>query len=204
MICFNSGCSFTTPGSQIKQEDMYCYLLSKDLGCEQFINESRPGSSNDLIIRRVYKHVLENQNTDTFYIVNLTSLNRIELEQSKSDKLQEILTPEAVSRYDFETGELTAYSQIVGLVHFLNQHNKNFYIINNSKSFTEGAWAPRDAFIKFVKNEKRILNLYHWSKYEFHKDYSKIKPHDYNLYGWAGHDGPEGHYTYYSKLKTLV
>ena len=41
-------------------------------------------------------------------------------------------------------------------------------------------------------------------KYEFHKDVSKIKPWDYDLYGWAGHDGVDGHYAYYQMLKTLI
>jgi hypothetical protein len=204
MICFNSGCSFTTPGPQIAQEEMYWYLLAQDLGCTKIINESRPGSSNDLIIRRVYKHAIENPDSDTFYIINLTSLNRCEISQDQSEKLQEILTPVALARYDFETVELTAYAQIIGLVSFLNQYQKNFYIINNSKCFTDGNWGPRDAFMKFVNNESRILNLYQWAKYDFHQFHSKIRPYDYEDYGWNGHDGPAGHRAYYNKLRELI
>lgn len=204
MIVFNSGCSFTTPGVQIKQEEMYWYLLAKDLGSKDIINASRPGSSNDLIIQRVYNHVLKNSADDVFYIVNLTSLNRCELEQSQSEKLQDILKPDAIARYDFETVELTAYAQLIGLVSFLNLYEKDFYIINNSKGFASGSWPPRDNFKSFVDSDPRILNLYQWSKYDFHTNHSKIKPYDYDLYGWHGHDGPEGHHAYYNKLKELI
>jgi hypothetical protein len=204
MIIFNSGCSFTTPNTLVKEEEMYWYLLAKDLNGTDIVNASRPGSSNDLIIQRVYNHVLKNPEANTFYIINLTSLNRFELERSQSEKLQDILTPEAIARYDFETIELTAYTQIIGLVSFLNLYRKNFYIINNSKEFSLGPWPPRDTFKFFVNGEPRILNLYQWSKYHFHMNYSKIKPYDYDQYKWNGHDGPEGHLAYYKKLKEII
>ena len=204
MICYNSGCSFTTPNALISNEQMYWYMLAKDKGCNEFINESRPGSSNDLILQRIYNHVLSNINTKTFYIINLTSLNRIELEPFRSDKLQEILKPEALDRYDFETVELTLFAQLVGVITFLNFYKTDFYIINNNKELSKTQWQPRDNFLKFLKNEKRALNLFKFSKFDFHQTISHIKPYDYNLYGWSGHDGPTGHYAYYSKLKTLT
>jgi len=204
MKCYNSGCSFTTPDSIIANQQMYWYLLAKDKGCTEFVNHSRPGSSNDLILQRIYNHVLANLNSNTFYIINLTSMNRIELEPLQSDKLQDILKPEALIRYDFETAELTLFVQIIGVISFLNFYKKDFYIINNNKELSDTQWEPRDNFLEFLKKEKRALNLFKFSKFNFHQNISKIKPHDYNLYGWSGHDGPEGHYAYYSKLKTLV
>lgn len=205
MIIYNSGCSFTSPMPGIlKDSDMYWYMLGKDLNATKFINDSQPGSSNNLIIQRVYNHVLANLNLDCFYVINLTSLNRIQLCQNQTEKLQEILIPAALATYDFETMELTAYVQIMGLVSFLQLHKKNFYIINNSKEFTNGPWPPRDNFMKFVSNTPRILNLYQYSKFDFHSKYSRIKPIDYNLYGWNGHDGPDGHLAYYKKLKEII
>jgi hypothetical protein len=183
---------------------MYWYMLAKDKGCSEFINDSRPGSSNELILSRVYQHVLANINDSTFYIINLTSVNRIELEQARSDKLQDVLKPDALVRYNFEIQELLLYSQIIGMISFLRLHNKDFYIINNSKELLDTQWLPRDDFLKFIKEEKRVLNLFKFSKFNFHCTISHIKPYDFNLYGWAGHDGPDGHSAYYSKLKTLI
>ncbi len=183
---------------------MYWYLLGKDLNCDQFINESRPGSSNDLIIQRVMRHVLENPNLDVFYIINLTTLNRLELEKNTSDKMEHVLKPEALVRLDHEIVECTAYAQIIGVVSLLKQYNKDFYIINNAKCYCDGSWSYRDNYMNFVLNEPRILNLYKWSKFNFHKDVSKIKPYDFHLYGWFGHDGPEGNYAYYKKLKEII
>lgn len=204
MKCYNSGCSFTSPNNFTQNEQMYWYMLAKDKGCSEFINDSRPGSSNELILSRVYQHVLANINDSTFYIINLTSVNRIELEQARSDKLQDVLKPDALVRYNFEIQELLLYSQIIGMISFLRLHNKDFYIINNSKELLDTQWLPRDDFLKFIKEEKRVLNLFKFSKFNFHCTISHIKPYDFNLYGWAGHDGPDGHSAYYSKLKTLI
>jgi len=204
MKCYNSGCSFTTPNSIIKNEQMYWYLLAKDKGCTEFVNDSKPGSSNDLILQRIYNHVLANLNSNIFYIINVTSTNRMEIEQLQSEKLQDILKPEALIRYDFETIELTLFAQLIGVISFLNFYKKDFYIINNNKKLSNTQWFPRDNFLEFLKKEKRALNLFNFSKFDFHQNISQIKPYDYNLYGWSGHDGPEGHYAYYSKLKTLV
>lgn len=204
MILFNSGCSYTTPNTLINQKDMYWYKLSNYLHCDCAINESKPGSSNDLIIRRVYNHVLKNINLDTFYLIGLTSLNRIELNQEGSETFIEILTNEAIAKYDFETMELTAYAQIIGIVSFLNQYKKPFYIVNNSTPFIDGYWDPRNEFIKFVKSEKRILNLYENSRVNFHKNNSKIKPYDYDQYGWNGHDCAIGHDAYFNFLVELI
>ena len=205
MILFNSGCSFTSkhPG-KVTDDQMYWYYLALDMEAETIINSSTPGASNNLIIQRVYRHLLSNLESDTFYIINLTSLNRLDLEQSKTDKFQNILTPEAIARFEFETAELTAYSQIVGLVSCLDLHKKDYYIINNSKIFELDPGQPRKQFADFLKDNPRILNLYQYSRYDFHEKYSRIKPWDYDLYGWNGHDGPAGHLAYYHKLKEII
>ena len=204
MKCYNSGCSYTTSNPVIANEQMYWYLMAKDKGCTEFVNDSKNGSSNEVILQRIYNHVLSNLNDDIFYIINLTSMNRLDLEQSKTDRLQDILKPEALVRYDFETAELSLFSQVIGIVSFLNLYGKDFYIINNNKALSDTCWPPRDKFVEFLKKEKRVLNLFQFSRVEFHQNISHIKPWDYNSFGWAGHDGPEGHYAYYNKLKTLV
>ena len=204
MLVFNSGCSFTTPDEFIAEQDMYWYRLAQDMSADKIINESRPASSNDLIIQRVYRHVLANPTLDTFYIVNLTSLNRIELEPKKSDQFITILTPDAIARIDFETVELTVLSQLIGLVTFLRTYKKDFYIINNSKQLSSTPWPPRDSFVKYLQSDPKILNLFNHSRFEFHKNISGVKPYDYDSLGWAGHDGADGHLAYYNHLKTLI
>jgi len=204
MICFNSGCSYTTSNQFIDEENMYWYYLAKYVGCDQFINESKDGSSNDLIFERVVRHVLENVELNTFYIINLTSLNRLELCSTTTHNFEQCLNRQAISMLEFEVLELTAYPKIIGLVSFLNCYKKNFFIINNSNPFIKGEYTKRNAFTNFIENESRILNLYKWSKVEFHEKISKVKPYDYNQYGWQGHDGPEGHYQYFLKLTEII
>jgi hypothetical protein len=183
---------------------MYWHYLARDMGAQTIINDSQSGSSNNLIIQRVYRHLLSNLDCDTFYIINLTSLNRLDLEQRRSDKFEEVLIPEAISRHEWETVELVAYSQIVGIVSCLNLYKKNYYIINNSRTFDWDPFGPRKPFFYFVNDNPRILNLYQYSRYNFHEKYSGIKPWDYDLYGWNGHDGPAGQLAYYHKLKEII
>jgi hypothetical protein len=205
MMLYNSGCSFTSEHHGIVTDDqMYWYYLALDMGANQIVNDSSSGSSNNLIIQRVYRHLLANLEADTFYIINLTSLNRLDIERFKSDKFQDILTPEAISRIEWESLELIAYSQIVGLISCLNLYKKDYYIINNSIAFQWDVPPPRREFFDFVKDNPRILNLYQYSRYNFHEKYSGIKPWDYDLYGWNGHDGPAGHLAYYHKLKEII
>lgn len=202
--CFNSGCSFTTAVPQIHESQMYWYLLGQHLGCTEFENQSRPGSSNDLIIQRVYRHVLENLIKDVIYVIGLTSLNRLEIEPNRSEKMQDILNPRAISQIDWETIELTAYGQIIGLVSFLRFYKRRYFIVNNSKGWIEGQWYPRDQFMKFVQNTPEILNLYSDARIDFHEKTSGIKPYDYDIYGWNGHDGPTGHRAYFEMLRNKL
>ena len=205
MIVYNSGCSFTSEHADIISDNqMYWYFLAKDLGAETIINDSKSGSSNNLIIQRVYRHLFSNLDSNTFYIINLSSLNRMDIEQNKSDKFEEVLTAEAISRYEFETAELVAYSQLVGLISCLTLYNKDYYIINNSREFDWNPPPPRNHFFNFLKDNPKVLNLYQYSRYGFHEKYSRIKPFDYHLWGWNGHDGPEGHLAYYHKLKEII
>jgi len=128
----------------------------------------------------------------------------MDLEQSKSDRIEDVLNMNAVSRWEWETAELVTYMQIAGLVAFLNSYNKPYYIINNSKVFEWDPPGPRKPFFNFVKDNPRILNLYKYSRYDFHETYSGMKPWDYDLYGWNGHDGPAGHLAYYHKLREII
>ena len=204
MLCFNSGCSFTTNDEHVANEQMYWYMLAKDLGCTSFINHSVPSSSNEEIFRRIYVHVLENLDSNVLYFINITSTNRIDIVAERTSRMQEILTKEAIAVYDYEIRELSLFTQIIGLMSFLDLHKKKFYIINNSKELSSSQYPLRDRLIDYLINRPELLNIFKNSKYEFHKNISKIKPWDYNNYGWAGHDGVTGHYAYYQMLKTLI
>ena len=204
MICFNSGCSFTTSDEYVSDDKMYWYLLAKDFGCTSCINQSKSGSSNEEIFRRVYNHVLEKPNSDVLYFINLTSTNRIDITADETSKMQDILTKQAVVMYDYEVRELHLLTQLIGIVSFLDQHKKKFYVVNNSKVLSSSEYPLRDPLVNYLKTRSELLNVFENSKYEFHRDVSKIKPRDYEIYGWNGHDSAEGHYAYYQMLKSLI
>jgi len=212
MILFNTGDSHTcyNTGNGIgiwcpNVEDHYWYKIGmNDYGCTDFINESIPGRSNDMMIKLVIKHVLENPTVDVLYIINITSIFRFDLNSPDSETLQNILTAEAVANLDFETVECTLYAHLIGLIEFLKSRNKKFLIINNGKNFSDSPLPIRDAYVAYFKQEPRVLNWFDNGKVSFHKNITKIKPVDYNSYGWSGHDGYAGQTAYYKMLVTRL
>jgi len=206
MMLYNVGDSHTYPDGKWNTEpyDQYWLRIAKDYGYTTIVNDSQPGRSNDAMIKLVIKHVLENIDLPTLYIVNITTIFRIDLHTPGSSTLKDILTPAAVADLDFETIECSLYAHLIGLIEFLKSYNKQFLIVNNGKNFSSECLPMRDAYVEYFKQEPRILNWFNNGKVNFHQDVTKIKPVDYNLYSWDGHDGPSGHNAYYKMLVTRL
>lgn len=181
-------------------EDHYWYKIAKLYGCKEILNESLPGRSNDMMIKLAMKHCLENPELLTLYIINITTIFRIDLNTSNSHTLHNILTKQALEVLDFETIECTLYAKLIGLMEFFKSHNKQFLIINNGKNFSDDQLPMRDAYVKYFKQEPRILNWFDNSRIWFHENTTGVKPVDFYLYGWNGHDGPTGHSLYFDML----
>lgn len=211
MILYNLGDSYTCYLEADKDpsigawcpniEDHYWYKIAQLYGCKKIINESLPGRSNDMMIKLAVKHCLENPKLPTLYIINITTIFRIDLTTPHSHTLHNILSKKAVETLNFETIECTLYAHLIGFIEFLKSRNKQFLIINNGKNFSADPMPMRDAYVKYFKQEPRILNWFDNSKIWFHENVSRIKPVDFNLFRWNGHDGPEGHYEYFKMLQ---
>lgn len=208
MLLFNTGDSHTSydGGDWCPNvEDHYWYKLAmQDLGCTEYINESANGNSNDTMIKSVVRHCLENPNLPTLYIINITTLFRIDLTLLKSHTLHKILTPEAISEIEFEAIECTLYAHLIGLIEFLKARGKKFLIINNGKNFSQEELPARDAYIRYFKQESRIINWFDNARINFQETVTGIKPVDFQKYGWNGHDGVAGHLKYYQMLRTRL
>jgi len=202
MILYNLGDSHTynngiwCPSIQ----DHYWYKISKLYGCTEIVNESLPGRSNDMMLKLAMQHCLENPKLPVLYILNITTIFRKDLTTPHSHTLHNILTKEAIEKLDFETIECTLYAHIIGLIEFFKARNKQFLIINNGKNFSDNQLPMRDAFVNYVKNEPRILNWFDDSRIWFQENITGIKPVDFDLCGWNGHDGPAGHSMYFDML----
>ncbi|CAB4129158.1 hypothetical protein UFOVP112_256 [uncultured Caudovirales phage] len=206
MMLYNVGDSHTYPAGKWNTElyDQYWQQIANFYGCTDIVNDSIPGRSNDAMIKLVIKHELENPNLPTLYIVNITTIFRIDLHTPESSTLKDVLTTKAIAELDFETIECSLYAHLIGLIEFLKSRNKQFLIINNGKNFSSDQLPMRDAYVEYFQREPRILNWFSNSKVNFHQDTTKIKPVDYDLYSWDGHDGPEGHRAYYEMLVTRL
>lgn len=204
--CYNVGAGHTSTYPWCpNMEDHYWYKIAKEVYyCNDIINASRPGRSNEAMIKLVMRHCLENPCLPTVYFINITTIFRIDLTEPASSTLHDILRPNAIAILDFETIECTLYSQLIGLMEFLNARNKQFLIFNNSKAFSDARLPKRDKFVEYFKNETRVVNWFENARATFHENLSKVKPVDFDLYQWDGHDGPEGHTAYYKMLLTRL
>lgn len=208
MILFNTGDSHTWATDENdwcpNLEDHYWYKIAKLFGCKEIVNESLPGRSNDMMIKLAMQHCLENPELPTLYIINITTIFRFDLTTPHSHTLHNILTKQAVETLDFETIECTLYAKLIGLMEFFKSRNKQFLIINNGKNFSDDQLPVRDAFVTYFKNEHRVLNWFNNGRIFFQENVTKIKPVDFNLYEWNGHDGPQGHDRYFHMLLELI
>lgn len=204
--CYNVGDGHASNGRWCPNlKDHYWYKIAMDnYNCTDFINDSMPGRSNDMMIKLVVKHVLENPTADVLYIINITTIFRIDLTTPRSFTLHDILIPRAVADLDYETIECTLYAHLIGLIDFLKVRNKKFLIINNGKNFSDKQLPMRDAYVAYFKQEPRVLNWFDNARVYFQENVTKIKPVDFNQYSWNGHDGPEGHAKYYEMLSTRL
>jgi len=181
-------------------EDHYWHKIGKLYGCKHIKNDSFPGRSNEAMIKIAMTHCLQNLKLPTLYILNITTMYRFELEQPASYPLQEILKKSALKKLDFETLECTLYAQLIGLMEFFKARNKKFLIINNDKNFSSEQLPMRDAFVKYFQDEPRVLNWFDNSRTYFHENVTQIKPVDFDVFGWNGHDGVQAHSKYYEML----
>jgi hypothetical protein len=208
MILFNTGDSHTWATDKNKWcpllTDHYWYKISELFKCREIINESLPGRSNDMMIKLAMQHCLENPKLPTLYIINITTIFRFDLTTPHSHTLHNILTKEAVSVLDFETIECTLYTHIIGLIEFFKARNKQFLIINNGKNFSDDQLPMRDVYVDYFKKEPRILNWFNNSRTWFQENTTNIKPVDFDLYEWNGHDGPKGHDRYFQMLHQIL
>lgn len=199
--CYNIGDGHASNGTWCPNiKDHYWYKIAKLYGCKQIINESMPGRSNDSLIKLAMKHCLENPDLPTLYIINITTIFRFDLTTPHSHTLHDILTNEAIAKLDFETIECTLYAHLIGIIEFFKARNKQFLIINNGKNFSDSQLPMRDAYVKYVKNEPRILNWFDNSRIWFQENVTRVKPVDFQLFGWNGHDGPIAHSLYFDML----
>lgn len=199
--CYSVGDGHASNGTWCPNiEDHYWYKIAKLYGCEKIVNESLPGRSNDMMMKLAMQHCLENPKLPTLYIINITTIFRFDLTTPHSHTLHDILTKKAIEALDFETMECTLYAHLIGFIEFLKARNKQFLIINNGKNFSAESLPMRDAYVNYFKQEPRILNWFDNGRIWFQENVTGIKPVDFNLYGWNGHDGPAGHSLYFDML----
>jgi hypothetical protein len=138
MKVYNVGDSFTEAGPWAPNEqEHFWYRLAQDLGCSEFVNDSQGGRSNERILKLVLQHLLENPAEDTVYFVNITTIYRLDVTGDGDDKFHDILRPNAIANFAFETVECNLYMQLIGVVEALKARNKQFLVFNNFQNFSQ-------------------------------------------------------------------
>lgn len=200
---YNVGDSHTWTSDLVPLEQQYWYKIYQNLiPARDFYNFSQCGRSNDRNINQVYYHILSNPGLDTFYCINLTFYNRIDVNSAKSLALHDVLSKQAIADYDWEFMENSMHIKLCMLIDILHYHNKKFIVINNTKNYwREGI---DEQLVQKIQSENRVLNWFENGRISFHQTTSKIKPHDFDQFDWQGHDGPNGHAAYYQLLERII
>lgn len=204
-VFFSAGDSYTdTLGPWCPDDkNQYWYIIARELGYDVIINDSQQQRSNSRIIQSVVNHCLSNPHADTLYLINLTNVFRKDIVFSHSSTLHEILNKESILELEFEVLECELYSQLITLVGFLRNHQKRYYIVNNSRNYSDSPLPPRDEYVKQIKLIPEVLNWFSGSKYEF-LEKNNIRPVDFDEYGFDGHLDSHGHKLYADYLLDLI
>ena len=178
MNLFTIGDSWTYGyGLENRETECYPYLLSHELGCD-FVNDARPGASNDWMFRKTIEWVCSQDNLDeVIVIVGWVEPNRREssitekldlntdykgaiLEIIPDDEPGFISPHDAQIEYKYHNDELAHYKSIcymVALQEFLKLANVKYLFFQPWYDLLGIVDAPKNFFSFPVENIKNII-----------------------------------------------
>lgn len=224
------GDSYTSPNFFVEPKDSFWGLIANDLNTN-IINYSSPGFSFDAILHillnqefdfkndffiigipptvretvykegsgyNLYKTIINDNNIVTEPIACLENVDNIKISERYTDEYQKL--------YPFspEWHDVQVLEKVYFVYQYLKSHQARFIILNLSVPFIyQDMWPAGQHVIRKIKQLKECV-IFDNTYIGVNKQ-DKIKPPDFNQYGWQGHPGPEGNLNYYNKVvKPLV
>ena len=216
MILYVDGDSYTTPWYYVEAQDSYWSLFGDHVNASSVVNYAYIGKSNEGIMRNATRFAIENKNTEVFFLLGFTHLERRDFFASefrtgnapdkknpnpkergvRSKKHSGIDSPkENIITYSREFEEAQFLSNLLNLYGFFKYANCKFMFHFCSKPLEHNPLPLVNDFYLEVSNHKEIVNLFD-NTYGTYNQKLNIRPADYSQYGWDGHHGPEGNKAY--------
>lgn len=222
------GDSYMTPDYRVDSIDSFWVHAAKDLDVASIKNFAEPGRSwyhiQHIMLSRDFDF------TNDFFILGVPPITRYSAykdgigkrwnyhvftdpfttcEPLPLDCLDDILQvtfeqqfvndPQGIERFNAEWNEIQHLESILLMACFLRAQDARFMIVNLSHPFVyQDLWIPGKDVITRCGRLKECV-LFKDTYYSTNLD-DRIKPVDFDQYGWYGHHGKEGHANWYHKV----
>ena len=222
-ILYVIGDSYTTPNYCVDVEDSYWYKFGKLIQADEIVNHSHPGKCNSNMIRNAMRFCLENTDKKIFVLIGLTTLYRIDYQDYKFENEHNVQNGNLaelyihnydikndinadrlfIDRWTYEHTFANLLTSAISISGLFESKKINYLIHNCSAPLQRDSHLPfLSAFCNEVDIIPKIPNLYDNTYYSINRD-KKIKPVDYDKYGYYGHHGAEGNEIYFRYLKSV-
>jgi hypothetical protein len=200
MILYVDGDSYTTPGFCVDQHQSYWSLFGQHAKADSIVNYAYMGKSPEGMIRSCVRFAVENSDQDIFFLLGFGPIERFDVGYQTGPRDNPNPAEHGISSNPFSAEkervighvssltEANFYSNLVLLGNFLDSRGFK-YMFHFMPVPLKRLEAP---LLTSLRNEvdqnPRIVNLFE-DTYFIHGMKNKIKPVDFDEYGWMGHHG---------------
>jgi len=218
------GDSFSTPGVCVEPSESFWGLTAQDLSVTCINNYSQSGFSLDHVI-----HILLNETFDfdsDYFLIGIppllryveysdnfkTTWNQCTFDNKFNTVTQKIESLTNTNRFRFEDrcknqvveysaewAHVQALEKIYLLHQFLRAKQAKFMIVNlTCPIMFQDNWPAGKSIMHKTKHLLECIlfdNTFYSTNYD-----DRIKPADYDQYGWVGHHGAKGNFNWYNKV----
>ena len=200
MILYVDGDSYSTPGFCVKKDQSYWSLFGQHVKADSIVNYAYGGKSPEGMIRSAVRFAIENPDQDIFFLLGFGPLERFDVGFQIDSRDNPNPAEQGISSNPFSVEK----ERVIGHVSSLSEANfysnlillGNFLDIKGFKYMFHYMSVPlkrtQSSMLTSLRNEidknPRIVNLFE-DTYFVHGIKNKIKPVDFDEYGWIGHHG---------------
>ena len=202
MILYVDGDSYSTPGVCVDQHQSYWSLFGQHVRADSIVNYAYSGKSPEGMIRSAVRFAIERPNQDIFFLLGFGPLERFDVRFQTNPFKNPNPAESGISSNPFSAekervlghvsslSEANFYSNLVLLGNLLDTLNFK-YMFHYMTVPLKRMEAPMLTSLRNeVDKNPRIVNLFEDTCF-VHGIKNKIKPVDFDEYGWIGHHGPE-------------
>jgi hypothetical protein len=221
------GDSFSTPYNWVEPSKSFWGLAAKDLSVTEIVNYSHSGFSLDHVIHillnedfnfeddyfligipPLFRNVVYNDNSNSKWTATTFNTEFVskQIPVSSLDNTlkftfeQQILNnQEELDRFNTEWLDVQSLEKIFLLYQYMTSNNAKFLILNLTRPIMfQELWPAGQGIMRKVNALKECVIFDNTFQSVNFTD--RIKPADFDRYGWVGHHGAAGNLNWYNKI----